>query len=145
MLVVHTPPAKKIYSVDYTRHRIYLAGSQGDWRNHFIQRLENLLPIDVFNPDHPECDIEWEIDHISIANVIPFYLSTDSSSLLTLGLFAKTDRLIVCCEQSHPQKRNIDLLCQREDIHQVDSLDLLIEATIKRIAPNKSRKILDLI
>ena len=146
-LVVHRPPQKKIHSLDYTRHRIYLSGAMlgSDWQSKFIKKLGDLR-VDVFSPRYPSSHIasvpdgifEWEMDHMSIANVIAFYFSPEdscSSALMALGMYAKTDRVIVCCEDTFEHKGDIDALCEREDVPQVDSLKTLIKATIARISP----------
>ena len=142
-LVEHTPPQKKIFKLDYTRHRIYLAGStHGDnWQSHFIKRLSD-LNVDVFNPRTNCTDglFGWELEHLNIATVIALYFDPSDlspSGLLTLGMFAKTDRLIVCCPKTFHKKTDVDFVCQREDIQTVDSLELLIEHTIARISPQR--------
>lgn len=143
-LVVHRPPTKKIHSLDYTRFRIYLSGSSTgfDWQDRFISTLTN-LPVDVFTPLHPihatphSQAFEWEMDHMSIANVIAFYFSPDdlcASALLSLGMYANTDKIIVCCPEGYQRKQDVDALCHREDIMQVDCLDTLISATTSRIS-----------
>lgn len=146
-LVIHRPPQKKIHSLDYTRHRVYLSGAMTgeDWQSKFTNELDSLR-VDVFSPRYPSSHtvtppdglFEWEIDHMSIANVIAFNFIPDedcSSALIALGMYAKTDRIIVCCPDGFFKKGDIDALCNREDIPQVDSLDLLIKWTIARISP----------
>lgn len=139
----HKPPHKKIYKLDYTRHRVYLAGStQGDnWQSTFINRMAG-LDVDVFNPRSVCIDglFGWELDHLNIATVIALYFDPKDpspSGLLTLGMFAKTDRLIVCCPNTFHKKADVDIICNREDIFVVDSLDALIENTIARISPQR--------
>ena len=146
LLVEHTPPQKKIYSLDYTRHRVYLAGSTKgiDWQRYFINELADLR-VDVFNPRSDVVDglYGWEIEHLNIANVIALYFDphdTSPNGLLTLGLFSKTDRLIVCCPEQFYKKDDVDYICQREDIHQVETLDLLVANTIARISPRSASK-----
>ena len=143
-LAEHTPPHKKLYSLDYTRHRVYLAGSTNgyDWQQHFINEMKDLR-VDVFNP---RCEVEdglygWELDHLSIANVIALYFDPQDRSpngLITLGMFAKTDRLIVCCPEEFYKKGDVDIICEREGVHHVETLDLLIAHTIARISPQST-------
>jgi len=148
-LVVHRPPRSKLHSLDYTRHRIYLSGSMigVDWQSRFIKQLEP-YSFDVFNPRYPSCHIannpkdvfEWELDHMSIANVIAFYFDpfaehVSNTSLIALGMYAKTDKVIVCCPEDFPRKDDIDALCVYENVAQVDSLDTLINTTITRLSP----------
>jgi len=141
-LVEHVPPTKKIYKLDYTRHRVYLAGSTNgyNWQGQFINRLAG-LDVDVFNPRSLKDGIfGWEIDHLNVATVIALHFEPEDpspSGLLTLGMFAKTDRLIVSCPDAFYRKADVDIICEREDIHRVDTLDLLIENTIARISPQR--------
>ena len=142
-LVEHKPPQKKIFKLDYTRHRVYLAGSTKgiNWQHTFIQKLSG-LDVDVFNPRTNLTDglFGWEIDHLNVATVIALYFDPKDpspSGLLTLGMFAKTDRLIVCCPNTFHKKGDVDIICEREDIHTVETLDLLIEHTIARISQRK--------
>jgi hypothetical protein len=142
-LVEHNPPQKKIYKLDYTRHRVYLAGSTNcnDWQRTFIERMSD-LDVDVFNPRSKNVDglFGWELDHLNIATVIALYFDPEDPSpagLLTLGMFAKTDRLIVCCPETFHKKTDVDIICKREDIHTVETLDLLIENTIARISSQR--------
>ena len=142
-LVEHKPPHKKIYKLDYTRHRVYLAGStKGDnWQGRFVREMSG-LDVDVFIPRNRVVDGQygWEIDHLNIATVIALYFDPKDpspSGLLTLGMYARTDRLIVCCPTTFPKKGDVDIICEREDIHTVETLDLLIVNTIVRISPQR--------
>lgn len=138
-LVEHKPPHKKIYKLDYTRHRVYLAGStKGDnWQRRFVKEMSD-LDVDVFNPRSVvDGQYGWEVDHLNIATVIALYFDPSDpspSGLLTLGMYAKTDRLIVCCPKTFYKKDDVDIICEREDIHTVETLDLLIVNTIVRIS-----------
>ncbi len=150
-LVEHRPPQKKIYNLDYTRHRVYLAGSTNgkDWQRHFVNQLSELR-VDVFNPRTEVADglYGWELDHLNIANIIAVYFEPGDPSpngLITLGMFAKTDRLIVCCQEDFYKKGDIDHLCEQENIHQVETLDLLIANTIARISPRSAATYQDLL
>ncbi len=142
-LVEHNPPHKKIYKLDYTRHRVYLAGStKGDnWQRRFVKEMSD-LDVDVFNPRSKVVDGQygWEVDHLNIATVIALYFDPSDpspSGLLTLGMYAKTDRLIVCCPKTFYKKDDVDIICEREDIHTVETLDLLIVNTIVRISAQR--------
>ena len=142
-LVEHKPPYKKIYKLDYTRHRVYLAGStKGDnWQGRFVREMSG-LNVDVFNPRNNVVDGQygWEIDHLNIATVIALYFDPKDpspSGLLTLGMFAKTDRLIVCCPKIFYKKGDVDIICEREDIHTIETLDLLIEHTVARVSTQR--------
>lgn len=160
-LVIHRPPQKKIHSLDYTRHRVYLSGAMmgEDWQSKFIDDLGDLR-VDVFNPRYPSSHVasvpdglfEWEMDHMSIANIIAFNFSVTGavndhcgSALMALGLYAKTDRIIVCCDADFYKKGDIADLCKREEIPIVNSVELLVKWTIARISPQSNTTYSDLL
>lgn len=134
---------------------VFLAGSieQGvaqDWQSLFVQALS---PLDVliFNPrreawdaswvqsiDNPEFrqQVEWELQALEQANVIALYLDPSTRSpisMLELGLFAHTNKLIVCCPEGFWRKGNIDIVCARYHIEQATTLDELILKTQQRL------------
>ena len=53
-------------------------------------------------------------------------------SLLELGLFADKYKLIVYCPEGFWRKGNVDIVCKRYNVTQVNSLDELI-TEIKRL------------
>jgi hypothetical protein len=62
------------------------------------------------------------------------YFDKDTKSpitLLELGLFARGGTIIVCCPEGYWRKGNVDVVCEKYDIVQVDTLDKLIEGLIK--------------
>jgi len=131
---------------------VFLAGSiEGDiaenWQNEVIHKLsgENLI---ILNPRRPKWDntwkqeienpqfneqVTWELDGLENADVIVMYFDKSTKSpisLLELGLFSNSKKLVVCCPDGFWRKGNVDIVCHRYKIEQVDSLEKLIE-TIK--------------
>ena len=47
-------------------------------------------------------------------------------SLLELGLFAQSKKLIVCCPEGFWRKGNVDIVCDRYNIPNYDSLEKLL-------------------
>ncbi len=80
------------------------------------------------NPQFHE-QVTWELDALTQADIIALYLSPGTQSpisLLELGLFcAKT--MIVCCPEGFWRKGNVDIVCDRMQIEQVDTLEELIK------------------
>lgn len=145
---------------DYRMHRhlptVFLAGSiemgvADMWQERVTAALEgrNIL---VLNPrrdnwdsswrqsiDHPQFreQVEWELNGIDDAKVIIFYFAPDTKSpitLLELGMQATShpEKMIVCCPEGFWRKGNVDIVCNRFRIHQVDTLDDMISAIIAR-------------
>lgn len=93
-----------------------------DWDSSWEQKKENLQ----FNEQ-----VTWELQHMEIADVVIFYFDPRTKSPITLmevGLNAKdkSDQCIVCCPEGFWRKGNIDVVCERYGIRQVDTLEDLI-------------------
>lgn len=80
--------------------------------------------------------VEWELKALERADVIIMYFSPDSQSpisLLELGLYARSDKLMVVCSEGFWRKGNVDILCEKYNIKMYDSMESLIAALMKRI------------
>ncbi len=143
---------------DSVRPTVFLAGSieMGaaiDWQAQLITALAD-LPITIFNPRRKDWDsswkqtadspqfreqVEWELDHLDRADVIALYLDPATKSpisLLELGLHAAvTPGLIVCCPEGFWRKGNVDIVCQRQCVTQVDTLDQLAQSVRDSLFP----------
>ena len=78
-----------------------------------------------------EKQIKWEQDHLDKADVIAMILLDDSKSpisLLELGLYANTKKLIVFCTPNFYRWDNVRLTCEKYNIELVQDLHPLIIA-----------------
>jgi hypothetical protein len=133
---------------------VFLAGSiemgvAVNWQ----QRVEMALAgtdILIFNPRRDDWDaswvqsidnaqfreqVEWELAAQEKANVIAMYFDPSTKSpisLLELGLFARTGKMIVCCPDGFWRKGNVDIVCSRYGVQQVNSLSALVESVLSR-------------
>ena len=127
---------------------VFLAGTidNGDslnWQDKVIIELINLgVSCEVYNPrlehwnpnptkEELEKQIEWEQDHLDSADVIAMVLLDDSKSpisLLELGLYANTKKLIVFCTPNFYRFDNIRMTCKEYNIELVQDLNPLIIA-----------------
>lgn len=83
--------------------------------------------------DHPEFrqQVEWELDGLERAEKILMYFDPKTKSpisLLELGLFARSDKLIVVCPEGFWRKGNVDVVCARYGIKQIGSIEAAIES-----------------
>lgn len=122
---------------------VFLAGTidNGDslnWQDKVITEIINLgvKNLEVYNPrrehwsenptiDEIENQIKWEQNHLDKANVIAMVLLDDSKSpvsLLELGLYANTNKLIVFCTPKFYRWDNIRLTCKKYNIELVQDL-----------------------
>ena len=117
-------------------------GNSENWQEQVIDLYKN-DEVTFYNPRHinwqpmtskemqAELDYQilWEQEHLDKADLIVMCLLDDSKSpisLLELGLYSQSKKLIVFCNESFYRYRNIYLTCQKYNIH-------LIRYNIKRI------------
>ena len=55
-------------------------------------------------------------------------------TLLELGLFARSGKLIVCCPDGFWRKGNVEVVCARYNVLLLDSLPALIDEVRRRLA-----------
>lgn len=125
--------------------RIFLAGTidngnSVDWQKELIDMCEkndNELSkyLNIFNPrrahwsknadkEELENQIRWEQDHLDEADLIVMVLSDNSKSpisLLELGLYAESGKLIVFCTDKFYRFDNVRLTCEKYFIPLVQS------------------------
>lgn len=133
---------------------VFLAGSIEMGRaENWQQRVERLLmgvPGTILNPRRDDWDdswvqsidnaqfreqVEWELKAQEAADVIAMYFAPETLgpiSLLELGLFARTGKMIVCCSEGFWRKGNVDIVCHRYGVRQVGSLDELVARVTDR-------------
>jgi hypothetical protein len=147
--VVHKPPVKP----EVKRTSIILYGGiqpEPAWQTSLATSLSD-LPIDILDPRRDDWDstwkedisfpkfkeqVEWEIDHAKIADVIVFYFPPGALTpvaLLELGLHARTGKAIVCCPEGFYKRGNVQIVCMKYGIDLLDSLDDLKERVRTRL------------
>jgi hypothetical protein len=147
--VVHKPPVKP----EVKRTSIILYGGiqpEPAWQTSLATSLSD-LPIDILDPRRDDWDstwkedisfpkfkeqVEWEIDHAKIADVIVFYFPPGALTpvaLLELGLHARTGKAIVCCPEGFYKRGNVQIVCMKYGIDLLDSLDNLKEKVRTRL------------
>jgi hypothetical protein len=154
MLQVITPPFKTTLNLPKKYTSIFLAGSiemgkAEDWQSQVIQFFSNKtnpdLNIVIYNPRRKDWDNSWETsfenpqfnqqvnwevsklekaDHI-ILNFVPGTMSP--ISILEFGLFAESEKLIVCCPKGFWRKGNIDIICEKYNIPLFENLETLLK------------------
>lgn len=136
--------------------KVFLAGSieLGDAPNWQKEAAEALSDLDVvllnprrddFDPDAEQSiendyfrgQVEWELGALEDADAILLYFAPETKSpisLLELGLFARTGKLIVCCPASFWRKGNVDVVCASYGIRQADTIEEAIEAVREQLS-----------
>lgn len=136
--------------------RLFLAGSiemgkAQNWQAILEEALSDLSGT-IYNPRRDDWDpswtqdinndafyeqVRWELGALEDSDLIIMYLETNTISpisLLELGLFAKSGKMLVCCPNGFHRKGNVDIICEKYKIPTVKSLDELIIAAVARIS-----------
>jgi hypothetical protein len=132
----------------HPRPWIFLAGSiDGNtaerWQSRVVATLAH-QPGTILNPRRDDWDaswkedignpqfraqVDWELHAQEAADRILMYFVPGTRApitLLELGLFARTGKLVVCCPPGFWKKGNVDVVCEMLHVAQVESLDELI-------------------
>lgn len=76
--------------------------------------------------------VNWELDGLEDADLVLFYFDPNTKSpisLMELGLVAGGSgaAIVVCCPPGFWRRGNVEILCDRNGIHMVNTLDELVE------------------
>jgi hypothetical protein len=146
----------------YREYSVFLAGSiemgkAVQWQKHMATFLST-LPITVNNPRRGHWDpaatqeaknesfrqqVEWELSALEKADVICFFLDVATMSpvtMLELGLWAKSKKVVVCCDKRFWRAGNIHIVCGRYNIPFVESFAELVPA-IKKMLHEKGMEL----
>lgn len=127
---------------------VFLAGSiESDaaqqWQQKVIEAFLN-DEVTILNPRRDAWDtswkqeinnpmfkqqVDWELQGLEDCDLIIMYFDKHTKSpisLLELGLFARSNKLVVCCPEGFWRKGNVDIVCDRYHIPQVASIEDLI-------------------
>jgi hypothetical protein len=143
--MIFTPP----YSISNrsSRKSIFLGGSieMGkaiDWQTNWAMRYSG-EGFNVFNPRRLDWDssweqsietpqffqqVTWELQALDTADIIILYFQPGTQSpisLLELGLYASSGKLLVCCPEGFWRRGNVDIVCNRYNIKQFESLEAI--------------------
>lgn len=100
---------------------VFLNPRRKNWDSSWIQTIEN----EQFNGQ-----VTWELDALEQSDLIVMFLEAHSKSpisMLELGLFAESGKIVVCCEEGFWRKGNIDIVCKRKNIPTFKTFDTLID------------------
>lgn len=147
MEVIKPEPKNRVYSDKSIK--IFLAGSiemgkAEDWQAEIPKLFKDRQNLVFFNPRRDDWDssweqkasnpqfnyqVNWELDHLDKADLIFMYFSPETKSpisLLELGLYAESGKMIVCCPDDFYRKGNVDITCARHDIPVYNTMDAAI-------------------
>lgn len=141
--------APEAYTITPKDTFVFLAGSieMGkaiDWQEEIIKEFRNTT-VSFLNPRRTNWDnnweqsikdknfreqVQWELQGLEDSDIIVLFLDPNTKSpisLLELGLFANSDKLIVCCPDGFYRKGNVEVVCDKFKIPLVATFEMLIE------------------
>jgi hypothetical protein len=153
MALVVKPPAP--LHLDTAAASVFLAGSiemgtAEDWQRQVEDALHDLSVV-ILNPRRDEWDaswvqsignplfreqVEWELEAQERASVIGMYFAPPTKApvtLLELGLFARSGKLLVCCPEGFWRKGNVEVVCARYGVPLVGELTELVRLLRERL------------
>ncbi len=133
---------------------IFLAGSiemgtSENWQAKVEKYFEAFPEYTLLNPRRDDWDasweqdfenpnfyqqVNWELKGLEIADTILMYFAPNTKSpisLLELGLFANSKKLLVCCPDGFWRRGNVEIVCEKYDIPIYESLEELLETRFK--------------
>lgn len=154
MALVLKPPAP--LALEPGRAIVFLAGSiemgvAEDWQAAVSAAIDDLEVV-ILNPRRDAWDaswkqsileprfreqVEWELDGQERATVIALYFAPGTQSpisLLELGLFAQTGKVVVCCPDGFWRKGNVEIVCARYGVPLASDLASLVAQLRARLS-----------
>lgn len=129
-------------------------GEATDWQSKLVAHLDQVARLDlvILNPRRADWDssweqsiecrefreqVQWELSAQETADVIAMYFDPQTKApitLLELGLFAASGKVIVCCPAGYWRRGNIEVVCDRYDIPLLNTLDQLMIELARRFS-----------
>lgn len=148
----HKPP----HPYDLQKPVLFCAGSIAmgaaqPWQDEVADALQD-LPGTLLNPRRDDWDwgwdqsleeprfveqVEWELLGLEQADLIVCYFDIDTQSpvtLLELGLWAQSGKLLVCCPEGFWRKGNVDVVCRRYNVEVATDLEDLVTKARQRLS-----------
>ena len=150
MIEVQAPQSMPMMKIP----KIFLGGSiemgvAAEWQKQVVAELAD-CEVMLLNPRRADWDsswlqtkddsnfraqVEWELAALSQSDHIIMYLDPNTKSpisLLEMGLYAQSGKLLVVCPEGFWRKGNVDIVCEKYGFTQFDSLETLI-AHVRRL------------
>lgn len=145
--IILTPPSIS-FETPKGYKKIFLAGSiemgkAEDWQQKVITSISDFEKI-IYNPRRENWDsswvqtidnqkfkeqVEWELEGLEESDLIIMNFAPGTISpisLMEFGLYARSGKMVVYCPDGFHRKGNIDVVCERYNIPQVEKFEELI-------------------
>lgn len=145
--IVLTPPSSN-FDVPKGYKKIFLAGSiemgkAEDWQQKVITAVSDFEKV-IYNPRRENWDstwaqtienpkfkeqVDWELEGLEESDLIIMNFTPETMSpisLMEFGLYARSGKMVVYCPEGFWRKGNVDVVCKRYNIPQVEKFEELI-------------------
>lgn len=135
---------------------VFLAGSiemgkSEDWQSIVPTHFQD-KKVTFYNPRRDEWDsswaqeqsnpqfnfqVNWELSKLDKSDIIFMYFSPETKSpisLLELGAFGKSGKMIVCCPEGFWRRGNVEIFCTRYDIPFFNTMEEAIGSLMTKIS-----------
>jgi hypothetical protein len=97
------------------------------WDSSWKQSVENKHFVE---------QVEWELYGLEVSDLIVLYFDPNTKSpitLLELGLYAKSGKLMVCCPEGYWRRGNVEITCKRYSSEFYDTMGNLKQGIIDNL------------
>jgi hypothetical protein len=104
---------------------VILNPRRSDWDSRWRQTIEDA---------QFRAQVEWELAAQEAATLILMYFAPATKApitLLELGLFARSGKLVVCCPDGYWRKGNVEVVCARYGVEVVADLKALAARALR--------------
>ncbi len=148
--------------VNNTEISIFLAGTIDDgssknWQNEVISEINSNISLPyltIYNPRRDNWDenvteeeqmkqIDWEQKYLKESDLIIMVLLDNSKSpisLMELGQYSNSGKLVVCCTEKFYRYHNVKWMCNNRDIILINTNDIKEIAKIILVAVGQIKK-----
>lgn len=143
------------HQLEVQKKAIFLAGSiemgsAEDWQSKVEDALKG-YDVTVYNPRRSDWDaswiqeqsnkqfndqVNWEMQKLDECDIIFMYFDKATKSpisLLELGYYCESGKMLVCCPKGFWRKGNVDIMCTRNNVPLFDDLDTAIGALLTKL------------
>ena len=131
--------------------KIFLGGSiemgkAEKWQDKLIQLFSRVSGVTFWNPRRDDWDaswvqdptpgtqfheqVSWELNAQEEADAIVYYFAPDTMSpitLLELGVYSNSGKVIVCCPDGYERKGNVIITCKHIGVPVVETFEELVD------------------
>ena len=147
-MTVIKPPQR--INTDSKNHKVFLAGSiemgkAENWQKDIEGHFKNKPNFILLNPRRDDWDssweqtfensnfyqqVHWELNALEKADTIIMYLCPETKSpisLLELGLYANSKKLLICCPTGFWRKGNVEIIADKFNIPFYETIEQLLK------------------